>query len=84
MTGGISYYQNKVTDEHEAQRERDKLTMEAIKTDIEANCPKLKPNGVSVKINIRDGRGFAVEGFRFVELKTKTLSELGALAMVGG
>ena len=46
------YANNKVTDEHETQREKDVLTIEAIKTDLEANCKKLKPDGVTTKIDI--------------------------------
>ena len=74
------YYANKVTDEHEAQREKDRATIESIKADIEANCTKLKRDKLSVKIDIRDGRGFKVEGFKLVELSKRSFEELQVLA----
>ena len=67
-----TYYANEVTDEHVAQREKDRATIESIKTDIEANCPKMKRDKVFVKINIRSTRGFKVEGFKLVELSGKS------------
>ena len=69
-----------ITEAHETQRETDRATIEAIKEDIEANCPKLKPNGVKVEFNIRNNNSrFAVVGFRLAELSKKSFAELQTL-----